>query len=231
VKSRCQPPFQEEGTYQVINMQIYKNPPPHVNCGPLPNKIEKKTTYAVAASSPKRHLAPATTACGGIYYSRINKRHVAPATTTLGGRHCSQAVGEQYVPPQPVAADATCRLGELAATGCGGRCHVSLSELAATAQVVIFVNFTLKVVLLDNLLVEVVFFTKNSTVHTKHTNGLRTHRHTYMASNSTTLRTNAQQAAAISTSSDIHTHTHTHTSEAPAHARGRKAESRGGYEV
>jgi hypothetical protein len=100
-------------------------------------KLTKKTTYTVAASSPKRHMAHVTTYC-----SRTDKRHVAPAATTCGGRHCSQAVGEQYVPPQPMATGATCCLGELATTGCGGRCHMSLGEFAASAQVVLFVNFT-----------------------------------------------------------------------------------------
>jgi hypothetical protein len=66
-----------------------------------------------------------------MYCLSTDKQHVAPAATTRarGGRHYSQAAG------------ATCRLGELAATGCGGRCHESLGELAATTQVIFFINF------------------------------------------------------------------------------------------
>jgi hypothetical protein len=55
-------------------------------------------------------------------------------------------MSEQYVPPQPVAAGVTCRLG----------------ELAVKAQIVFFYQFHSKVVLFGNSVVEVILFAKNS---------------------------------------------------------------------
>jgi hypothetical protein len=61
--------------------------------------------------------------------------------------HYSQTVGEQYLPPQAVEEGATCRLWEVAATGCGGRCHMSLGELAAGGP---FYQFYLEIILFNN---------------------------------------------------------------------------------
>jgi hypothetical protein len=121
-----------------------KEPPLRVNCqkGPPSSKIVKKDHLRRGG---KLH----ETTCGTCHHNMW--RHILfthqQATRGICRHHpwrhaLFTAMGKQYVSPQLVAAGATCRLGELVVTGCGSRCHVSLGELAATTQVVFFINFT-----------------------------------------------------------------------------------------